>query len=201
MKLITLLSFSWETEQFVWSHRIVCCLWPCKDRNLLIAHRRSLDEHQSLPPIWIRLHTCTHERTSTYICIEEGTFCSPSRCNCLKKLCLIHPLAANQTGSPNPMWQLVFNLLNSQTRFHSKHLENEQKRSMATIWSLQESESSYPVESLCSRDIGAHMRRVFTRRRGSGWQSSRGVSHLRTEGETRIFASYFSFSYVSSKAL
>lgn len=39
---------------------------------------------------------------------------------------------------------------------------------------------SYLAASLCSEDIGAHTRRVFTRRRGSSKESCRGVSHLKT---------------------
>lgn len=38
---------------------------------------------------------------------------------------------------------------------------------------------SYLATSLCSEDIGAHTRRVFTRRRGSSRESCRGVSRLK----------------------
>lgn len=82
----------------------------------------------------------------------------------------------------------------------------KQKKPKGKHWarniSLDESQSSYLVVSLCSGDIWAHMRRVFTRWQGSGGQSGRGVSHLRTEGGTAGFLLCFSDPFLSlSKAL
>lgn len=59
---------------------------------------------------------------------------------------------------------------------------------------------SYLAGSLCSEDIGAHMRRVFTQRRGSRVESCRGVSHLKAQqiaGCSNVSLSPIWFSFFS----